>query len=1174
MADIIQRSFSGGEWSPLLDGRSDLEKFYSACRSALNMICTRYGPAVRRPGLYYAAEVKDSSEKAKLFPFKYSTVQAYMLEYGDQYIRFIKDRGQILTPAGTEDLSALDNIKGHWLLNDDLGTNAVLDDDGNTHDGVLAVADTEDRHETGKVGTGCFNLNGKDAVVITSHADFSFVEGVDGDFSLMAMGYVTLVGATQTLISKWKGATDREWRLYIDTDQTLVLALYDETNNIEIKATSDDALAQGWHNIIATYEGEHGSWTKETAANYITLYVDGAAVDSTAANNASYVKMVAGAIDVRIGARIDAADALGHIWADKIDNVAVFGDVLTAAEVASVSSTVIYEITSPYLEADLFGIQRIQSADVLYGFHPDYNPRKLSRFAHDDWLLESIVFDWPPFMSENKTDTTITVTGAGSAPLAVDLAVTMTALKSIFTENHVGSFWLIKHKRTADETVSPNTIRNAFSAAAQTSSSLKDVIGSWNFRTAGTWTGRIVVERSYDDGSTWHSLGDAFERNVAGDPNFNISGNEEVGDAWLRMRSLATAWTGDCTANISVERYYHYGIVKVTAFTSSTVATGEVVRIINSESATKLWSEGAWSDERGYPPCATFHEERLMAGGTRFEPHNLKGSVTFDWENFRGGTLDDQAVSYSLAAGEMNAIRWLISKDILLMGTAGAEWKLGAFDASEPLTPGNPTRPKLQTAYGSRDIQAIMLASVVLFVQQEGRVVRGAQFVFDQGESGGYDAFDYSTLSEHITKSGIVSMAYQQQPEPVLWCVLANGKGIGMTFEPGEKIWGWFPVETDGLFEDVGVIPGVNEDEVWWIVKRTKADGTVIRCIEYMKPRDWGDDQKDCFFVDSGLTFDGGDAVTITGITKANPAVVTMDTYPTDGDGNNVADGDQIRIRYVGGMTQVRNEVFTVSNPNTSAKTFELRDKLDTVDINSLSFTAFAASITGDTTYDSEDITNVSAADIAKISVGAPITGTGIPDDTTITALKDDWFTMSNKAIVAGTITITIAGTVEKVDNTFSGAGHLEGKTVSVLGDGSVHADVVVTSGVIILTEYYNKVHMGLPYNSELIPMKLDFPGQSIRGKVKRTHRAVFSFHNSLGCTYGSLKEDGTSDQLYDIPFRKTTDAMGVAVPLFTGEKQVTFPGQYGLNGDLIVRQSLPLPLTVRTIIQQMKLYG
>jgi len=225
------------------------------------------------------------------------------------------------------------SLVGYWKMDDDAASTAVDDDVGVVpHDGV-ATSNTEDLHVTGKVGTGCFNFNGTDAVEVADHADFTFVEGVDGDFSVAAWVYVTAIGTHQVIISKWEGGAAREWRLKLDTNQYLVLSLYDETNNKEIKATSDDALTHGWHLVVAAYEGEHGSWTVGTAANYITLYVDGAAIDSTATNDASYVKMVDQATKVTVGAQYNVTPVLDSYWADKIDNVMIFDKALSEEEV-------------------------------------------------------------------------------------------------------------------------------------------------------------------------------------------------------------------------------------------------------------------------------------------------------------------------------------------------------------------------------------------------------------------------------------------------------------------------------------------------------------------------------------------------------------------------------------------------------------------------------------------------------------------------------------------------------------------------------------------------------------------------------------------------------------------------------------------------------------------------
>lgn len=88
-------SFNAGEWSPRLEGRVDLQKYYSSCRICENFIPMTHGPVQRRPGTYYVADAKYFNRKARLVPFEFSTKQAYILEFGHNYIRVYKDRTQV-----------------------------------------------------------------------------------------------------------------------------------------------------------------------------------------------------------------------------------------------------------------------------------------------------------------------------------------------------------------------------------------------------------------------------------------------------------------------------------------------------------------------------------------------------------------------------------------------------------------------------------------------------------------------------------------------------------------------------------------------------------------------------------------------------------------------------------------------------------------------------------------------------------------------------------------------------------------------------------------------------------------------------------------------------------------------------------------------------------------------
>jgi hypothetical protein len=92
----ITTSFNAGELSPLLDGRVDQDKYFTGCKTLVNFIPTVQGPARRRGGTRYVGAVKDSAKRAWLADFVFSAGQAYVLEFGDNYLRFWVNRGQLL----------------------------------------------------------------------------------------------------------------------------------------------------------------------------------------------------------------------------------------------------------------------------------------------------------------------------------------------------------------------------------------------------------------------------------------------------------------------------------------------------------------------------------------------------------------------------------------------------------------------------------------------------------------------------------------------------------------------------------------------------------------------------------------------------------------------------------------------------------------------------------------------------------------------------------------------------------------------------------------------------------------------------------------------------------------------------------------------------------------------
>ena len=93
--DSILTNFTAGELSPNMYGRTDIEKYYNGCMTMENFLVLPQGGAYRRPGSRYVASVKTASAFTRLVPFIFSTTQAYILEFGNLYMRVYYDGGQV-----------------------------------------------------------------------------------------------------------------------------------------------------------------------------------------------------------------------------------------------------------------------------------------------------------------------------------------------------------------------------------------------------------------------------------------------------------------------------------------------------------------------------------------------------------------------------------------------------------------------------------------------------------------------------------------------------------------------------------------------------------------------------------------------------------------------------------------------------------------------------------------------------------------------------------------------------------------------------------------------------------------------------------------------------------------------------------------------------------------------
>lgn len=92
-------SFNAGEFSESMVGRTDVKYYYNACKKLRNFQTMVQGPARRRSGSRYASAIKNEAHKTWLVRFQFNVTQSYILEFGDLYIRFFSNHGQVMDPA-------------------------------------------------------------------------------------------------------------------------------------------------------------------------------------------------------------------------------------------------------------------------------------------------------------------------------------------------------------------------------------------------------------------------------------------------------------------------------------------------------------------------------------------------------------------------------------------------------------------------------------------------------------------------------------------------------------------------------------------------------------------------------------------------------------------------------------------------------------------------------------------------------------------------------------------------------------------------------------------------------------------------------------------------------------------------------------------------------------------
>jgi hypothetical protein len=567
--------------------------------------------------------------------------------------------------------------------------------------------------------------------------------------------------------------------------------------------------------------------------------------------------------------------------------------------------------------------------------------------------------------------------------------------------------------------------------------------------------------------------------------------------------------------------FLHSGYAKITGVTDTTNATIEILTTLSASTATADWRLGAFSDTTGHPSCVTFFEQRLVFAGTTDQPQTIFFSKSGDYENMDaniGGTVaDDDAIIYTIASNQVNAIRFMTATRTLIIGTAGGEFTVSGGGTDSAITPTN-ILIKKQSNHGAANVDSIAVGNATLFLQRAKRKLRELAYNFDVD---GYIAPDMTILAEHITEGGLTQLAYQQEPNQIIWGVRSDGELVGLTYQREQQVTAWHRHIFGGRFGNatITVTDYANIADGTRIVF-TKADGTTT---------------------------------TFTSATSA-----TSGKFHTTSSNNQTATNLKTLIDADSDFTAtVSSNVVTITETSPLSTGFLTIKSLD--DDVRLAKTdegkAVCESISVIPTDDSEYQTWV----IVKRTInGATRRFVEFINNFDFTETDNTTFNFLDSALAySGSAATTI-----------SGLDHLEGQTVGILANGATHPDKTVSSGSITLDRSATNVKVGLAYKSILQTMRLDAGSQNgtSQGKTKRIYEITIRLYESIGVEVGE-----SLSNMERIPFRTSSDPMDEGIPVFTGDKAVEFRGNYDTDGFIFVRQTQPLPLTVLSLYPELQ---
>ncbi len=290
------------------------------------------------------------------------------------------------------------------------------------------------------------------------------------------------------------------------------------------------------------------------------------------------------------------------------------------------------------------------------------------------------------------------------------------------------------------------------------------------------------------------------------------------------------------------------GTTETTQFQDANIAGGE--SILEAIPGSSFASIG------NYPSAVCFHQQRLIFAGSDKEPMTLWFSRSGDKFNFQKHIPQqaDDAIKVTIAAGEVNQIRHLVSHQALIVLTANAEWSLTGSAGVEDAVTATSISIRQQSKNGCASARPEITSSGLVHIQNGGQALRNLTWSL---EAEAFTGSEISLLARHLLEeSPLQEIAYAKRPDGILWGRRADGRLTAATLLEEQKVNAWSLCDfATGPIVAICTIPEDGKDSLY-LITASNVGGQFPYNNRYLRLSQRNGNTADLIFLDGVTRFD------------------------------------------------------------------------------------------------------------------------------------------------------------------------------------------------------------------------------------------------------------------------------------------------------------------------------